>query len=69
MHRDHSGKNAIFCIEPVTLVAQANVRERVQSALLPKMDAQAIGTEDYAKLRAELAFSKEIIFMVVAGRL
>lgn len=62
MHGDHSGGNARFNSETVTLVAQDNVRERIQSNLLPKVEAKKMSAEDYAKMLPEVTFSQDITF-------
>lgn len=62
MHGDHSGGNARFNSETVTLVAQDNVRERIQLNLLPKVKAKEISAEDYAKMLPEVTFSQDVTF-------
>lgn len=62
MHGDHSGGNARFNSETVTLVAQDNVRERIQANLLPKVEAKEMSTEDYVKMLPEVTFSQDITF-------
>ncbi len=62
MHGDHSGGNARFNSETVTLVAQDNVRERIQLNLLPKVEAKEISDEDYTKMLPEVTFSQDITF-------
>ncbi len=62
MHGDHSGGNARFNSDSVTLVAQDNVRERIQLNLLPKVEAKEISAEDYVKMLPEVTFSKDITF-------
>ena len=62
MHGDHSGGNARFNSETVTLVAQDKVRERIQLNLLPKVEAKEMSVEDYAKMLPEVTFSQDITF-------
>jgi glyoxylase-like metal-dependent hydrolase (beta-lactamase superfamily II) len=62
MHGDHSGGNARFNSETVTLVAQDNVRERIKANLLPKVEAKEMSTEDYVKMLPEVTFSQDITF-------
>lgn len=62
MHGDHSGGNANFNSETVTLVAQDKVRERIQLNLLPKIEAKEISAEDYTKMLPEVTFSQDITF-------
>ena len=62
MHGDHSGGNARFNSEAVTLVAQDNARERIQSNLSSKLEAQEISQEDYVKMLPEVTFSQDITF-------
>ncbi len=62
MHGDHSGGNARFNSETVTLVAQDNVRERIQLNLLPKVEAKEMSAEDYTKMLPEVTFSQDITF-------
>lgn len=62
MHGDHSGGNARFNSETVTLVAQDKVRERIQLNLMPKVEAKEMSAEDYAKMLPEVTFSQDITF-------
>jgi len=62
MHGDHSGGNARFNSETVTLVAQDNARERIQLNLLSKVEAKEISAEDYTKMLPEVTFSQDITF-------
>ncbi len=62
MHGDHSGGNARFNSETVTLVAQDKVRERIQLNLMPKVEANEMSAEDYAKMLPEVTFSQDITF-------
>ncbi len=62
MHGDHSGGNARFNSETVTLVAQDNVRERIQLNLQSKVEAKEISDEDYTKMLPEVTFSQDITF-------
>lgn len=62
MHGDHSGGNARFNTERVTLVAQDKVRERMQLNLLSKVEAKEMSGEDYAKMLPEITFSQDITF-------
>ena len=62
MHGDHSGGNARFNSETVTLVAQDNVRERIKTNLKKKVEDQSLSTEDYQKMLPEVTFSEDITF-------
>lgn len=62
MHGDHSGGNARFNSETVTLVAQDKVRERLQERLLSKVAANEMSEEDYVKMLPEITFSDDITF-------
>ena len=62
MHGDHSGGNARFNSETVTLVAQDNVRERIKANLKKKVEDQSLSKEDYAKMLPEVTFSEDITF-------
>jgi glyoxylase-like metal-dependent hydrolase (beta-lactamase superfamily II) len=62
MHGDHSGGNARFNSETVTLVAQDKVRERIQLNLLPKVATKEMSNADYAKMLPEITFSQDITF-------
>ncbi len=62
MHGDHSGGNARFNSEGTLLVAQHNVRNRIQTRQKAKLDAQEISLEDYAKMLPEVTFSEDITF-------
>ncbi len=62
MHGDHSGGNARFNTETVTLVAQDNVHERIKSNLKKKVDNQTLSEEDYKKMLPEVTFSEDITF-------
>ncbi len=62
MHGDHSGGNARFNAESTLLVAQDNVRNRIQTRQKAKLEANEISSEDYAKMLPEVTFSKDITF-------
>ncbi|QCX01199.1 MBL fold metallo-hydrolase [Aggregatimonas sangjinii] len=62
MHGDHSGGNAKFNSDAVTLVAQDNVRNRIKSNQQKKLDEGEITTEYFSKMLPEVTFSEDITF-------
>jgi glyoxylase-like metal-dependent hydrolase (beta-lactamase superfamily II) len=62
MHGDHSGGNARFNTETVTLVAQDNVRERIAMNLKKKLESNEMSNDDYLKMLPEVTFSEDITF-------
>ncbi len=60
MHGDHSGGNARFNSEGTLLIAQDNVRNRIQTRQKVKLDAKEISLEDYTKMLPEITFSEDI---------
>lgn len=62
MHGDHSGGNARFNSEAVTLVAQDKVRERLKSRLMQKVETNEMSQGDYIKMLPEITFSEDITF-------
>lgn len=64
MHGDHSGGNANFNTNDVTLVAHDNVRERIKTNQQVKLDKQEITAAYFAKMLPEVTFSDDITFHV-----
>lgn len=62
MHGDHSGGNAKFNSDAVTLVAQDNVRDRIKSNQQAKLDKGEITAEYFSKMLPEVTFSDDITF-------
>lgn len=62
MHGDHSGGNARFNSETVTLVAQDKVRERLKLGLMKKVEANEMSQGDYINMLPEVTFSEDITF-------
>lgn len=62
MHGDHSGGNAKFNSDTVTLVAQDNVRNRIKSNQQKKLEEGEISTEYLLKMLPEVTFSEDITF-------
>ena len=62
MHGDHSGGNAKFNSDAVTLVAQDNVRDRIKSKQQERLDKGEISPEYFSKMLPEVTFSDDITF-------
>lgn len=62
MHGDHSGGNANFNSDAVTLVAHDNVRDRIKTNQEKKLEKGEITAEYLAKMLPELTFSEDITF-------
>jgi len=62
MHGDHSGGNANFNTNTVTLVAHDNVRDRIKANQQAKLDKQEITTSYLTKMLPEVTFSEDITF-------
>ncbi len=62
MHGDHSGGNAKFNSDAVTLVAHDNVRDRIKANQQAKLDKKEITSEYFAKMLPEVTFSDDITF-------
>ena len=62
MHGDHSGGNAKFNSDAVTLVAQDNVRDRIKDNQQAKLDKGEITADFFAKMLPEVTFSDDITF-------
>lgn len=62
MHGDHSGGNAKFNSDAVTLVAQDNVRDRIKRNQQAKLDKGEITPEYFSKMLPEVTFSDAITF-------
>jgi cyclase len=62
MHGDHSGGNANFNTNDVTLIAHDNVRERIKTNQQAKLDKQEITAAYFAKMLPEVTFSDAITF-------
>lgn len=62
MHGDHSGGNANFNTNMVTIVAHDNVRERIRTNQQAKLDKQEITSDYLTKMLPELTFSDDITF-------
>lgn len=62
MHGDHSGGNANFNSNTVTLVAHDNVRGRIKTNQQAKLDKNEITAEYLSKMLPEVTFSEDITF-------
>ncbi|PWL39288.1 MBL fold metallo-hydrolase [Flagellimonas aquimarina] len=62
MHGDHTGGNVNFNIKVTTLVAQDNVRKRLQDKGQQNLVAKKISREDYEKNLPEITFSEDLTF-------
>lgn len=62
MHGDHSGGNANFNSNTVTLVAHDNVRDRIRASQQTKLDKQEISSAYLLKMLPEVTFSQDITF-------
>jgi len=62
MHGDHSGGNANFNTNTVTLVAHDNVRKRIKTNQQAKLDKKEITADYFAKMLPEVTFSDDITF-------
>lgn len=62
MHGDHTGGNVNFNTEATTLVAQDNVRKRLQDKGQQNLAAKKISPEDYEKNLPEITFSEDLTF-------
>lgn len=62
MHGDHTGGNVNFNSEATTLVAQDNVRKRLEDKGQKNLAAKKISQEDYEKNLPEITFSDDLTF-------
>ncbi|UII80855.1 MBL fold metallo-hydrolase [Flagellimonas sp. CMM7] len=62
MHGDHTGGNVNFNSEATTLVAQDNVRKRLENKGKKNLAANKISQEDYEKNLPEITFSDDLTF-------
>lgn len=62
MHGDHTGGNANFNSDSVTLVAHKNVRARVKTNQQAKLEKKEITSEYFNKMLPEVTFSEDITF-------
>jgi glyoxylase-like metal-dependent hydrolase (beta-lactamase superfamily II) len=62
MHGDHSGGNANFNTNDVTLVAHDNVRERIKASQQAKLDKKEITTTYFDNMLPEVTFSDDLTF-------
>jgi len=62
MHGDHSGGNAKFNTDAVTLVAQDNVRERIKTNQEAKLAKGEISEAYLSQMLPEVTFSEDITF-------
>lgn len=62
MHGDHTGGNVNFNTEATTLVAQDNVRKRLEDKGQKNLAAKKISQEDYEKNLPEITFSDDLTF-------
>ncbi|MBU2995205.1 MBL fold metallo-hydrolase [Cellulophaga baltica] len=62
MHGDHTGGNANFNSDKVTLVAHDNVRKRVKTNNLEKLREKKIDTNYFTRMLPEITFSNDITF-------
>ncbi len=62
MHGDHSGGNANFNTNSVTLIAQDNVRKRIKANQQAKLEKQEVTLENMQKMLPEITFSNDITF-------
>ena len=62
MHGDHSGGNAKFNSNMITLVAQDNARDRIKSNQQEKLDKGEISPEYFSQMLPEVTFSDDITF-------
>ncbi|WP_158975569.1 MBL fold metallo-hydrolase [Cellulophaga sp. L1A9] len=60
MHGDHTGGNANFNTQEITLIAQDKARERVSENNLKKLKAQEIDSIYYNKMLPEITFSEDL---------
>lgn len=62
MHGDHTGGNVNFNSKATTLVAQDNVRKRLEDKGQKNLAAKKISLEDYEKNLPEITFSDDLTF-------
>ncbi len=62
MHGDHSGGNANFNSDAVTLVAHDNVRDRIKVSQQKKLEKQEITASYLENMLPEVTFSEDITF-------
>ena len=62
MHGDHSGGNANFNSDAVTLVAHDNVRDRIKASQQKKLEKQEITASYLENMLPEVTFSEDITF-------
>lgn len=62
MHGDHSGGNANFNSDAVTLVAHEKARERIKINQQAKLDKKEITSEYLSRMLPEITFSDDITF-------
>ncbi len=62
MHGDHSGGNANFNTQTVTLIAHDNVRDRIKANQQAKLEKNEISKAYFKKMLPEVTFSKDITF-------
>ncbi|KGK31895.1 MBL fold metallo-hydrolase [Cellulophaga sp. E6(2014)] len=60
MHGDHTGGNANFNTDEITLISQDNARKRVQENNLKKLNSQEIDSIYYNKMLPEITFSNDL---------
>ncbi|SDQ26551.1 MBL fold metallo-hydrolase [Flagellimonas zhangzhouensis] len=62
MHGDHTGGNVNFNTNETVLVAQDNVRKRLQVNGKEKVSANEMNQQDYEKTLPEITFSEDMTF-------
>ncbi|GLU42693.1 MBL fold metallo-hydrolase [Allomuricauda sp. NBRC 101325] len=62
MHGDHTGGNVNFNTDETVLVAQDNVRKRLQANGQEKVSANEMNPMDYEKTLPEITFSEDLTF-------
>ncbi len=62
MHGDHTGGNVNFNTDETTIVAQDNVRKRLQTRGQQNVAAKKLSQADYLKTLPEITFSEDLAF-------
>ncbi|WP_375323545.1 MBL fold metallo-hydrolase [Flagellimonas sp. GZD32] len=62
MHGDHTGGNVNFNTDETVLIAQDNVRKRLQANGQEKVSAKEMNQQDYEKTLPEITFSEDLTF-------